>query len=116
MGYVPKQQVRGPLMELDIRTKTEVWFVGRRGQTAEILVSKNRDGTLRESESVLTIYHIQGLAAGADSRESEQIAISMCRDETYFIGPLPVNLAFPHERCEWPGMYFPLKDHDVSSS
>lgn len=39
----------------------------------------------------------------------EQIAVEMCRDETYFVGPIYVNAALPHERVEWVGSYFPLK-------
>ena len=80
------------MVQTDVRLKTEVWFVGRRELQA--------DGP--------SIYHIQGIAT------DEVIAIAMCRDDTYFIGPLPVNVALPHERCEWPDMYFPLKHDDAA--
>lgn len=59
---------------------------------------------LKAAESGYAHYHIQGVAT------TEEIAISMCRDETYLIGPLPVNAALAHARAEWPGLYFPLKD------
>ena len=48
-------------------------------------------------------WHIQGVA------DTEEIAIEMCMDDTYFIGPLPINTALPHARIEWVGCYFPLK-------
>jgi hypothetical protein len=47
-------------------------------------------------------WHIQGVT------ESEQLAIQMCADETYFIGPVPLNTALSHNRVEWIGSYFPL--------
>lgn len=55
----------------------------------------------RDEHRVPADYHIQGLAT------SEQIAIEMCVDETYFIGPLPVNTSLPHSTIEWIGLYFP---------
>ncbi len=48
-------------------------------------------------------WHIQGVAA------DEQIAIEMCDDENYMIGPLPLNASLPHDRIEWAGAYFPLR-------
>jgi hypothetical protein len=47
-------------------------------------------------------YHIQGIAT------TEEVAVGGCRDENYFIGPLPVNTALPHKLIEWVGAYFPL--------
>ncbi len=65
-----------------------VWLVGR------------RDSNVPPGEKAN--YHIQGTAS------NEQMAIEMCLDETYFIGPLPINTALPHEVVEWVGLYFPL--------
>lgn len=48
-------------------------------------------------------WHIQGVGT------TEQWAVSMCVDETYFIGPLPLNSPFPEKQMEWVGSYFPLK-------
>ena len=48
-------------------------------------------------------WHLQGIAA------DESIAIEMCLDETYMIGPLPVNSTLPHDKIEWIGSYFPLR-------
>lgn len=92
-GALPLEQLdKGrPMPQTDVRDKTEVWFVGRRETRL------NRP----------TGYHIQGIAT------TETIAIEMCRDASYFIGPLPVNAALPHGRCDWPGMYFPLKGNHV---
>lgn len=47
--------------------------------------------------------YIQGIA------DDEEEAIGMCRDETYFIGPLPKNRRLKHDRQNWVGSYFPLK-------
>lgn len=77
----------------DIRSATEVWVVLRRADPSEI---HPVDGLAR--------YMIQGVAT------SEHVAVQMCRDESYYIGPVPVNFALPHERCEWPGLYCPLKN------
>jgi hypothetical protein len=46
-------------------------------------------------------WHLQGI--GAD----EELAVAMCADENYLIGPLPINTALPHDRIEWIGSYFP---------
>lgn len=75
----------------DVRNMTDIWVVIRRSGPEEI---DSHDGLAR--------YMIQGLAT------TESIAVAMCRDETYYIGPMPVNYALPHERCEWPGLYCPL--------
>lgn len=48
-------------------------------------------------------WHMQGV--GAD----EEIAKEMCLDENYMIGPLPLNIALPHDYMEWVGAYCPLK-------
>lgn len=66
-----------------------VWMVGR------------RDPVIPKGKSKAN-WHIQGVTS------DEQIAIEMCEDETYFIGPLPLNTALPHDTIEWVGLYFPL--------
>lgn len=48
-------------------------------------------------------WHLQGIAA------DEELAIQMCVDETYMIGPLPLNTGLPEKRIEWMGSYFPHK-------
>lgn len=48
-------------------------------------------------------WYIQGIAS------DEETAIDMCRDEMYFIGPLPFNAALPHKAQEWVGAYYPLR-------
>lgn len=47
-------------------------------------------------------WYIQGIAT------HESIAVESCQDENYFIGPLPLNTALPHDLIEWIGSYFPL--------
>lgn len=49
-------------------------------------------------------WHLQGIA------DTETLALQMCRDETYFIGPLPKNVSLPHDTIEWVNSYFPLKE------
>ena len=47
-------------------------------------------------------WHIQGIAT------SEEVAVSMCEDSNYWIGPLPLDMLLPYSRQEWPGLYCPL--------
>lgn len=65
-----------------------VWIVGRRAERGEGMPGD---------------WHIQG----AFMNECDAAAI--CRDDTYFIAPLPINISLPHSRIEWLGLYFPLK-------
>lgn len=53
-----------------------------------------------ESEN---LWHVQGIAA------DEELAIGMCEDETYLIGPVPMNYVLPKTKVDWIGSYFPLK-------
>lgn len=46
-------------------------------------------------------YHLQGIFT------EESLAVAAAIDETYFVGPLPVNMALPHRVVEWAGLYFP---------
>lgn len=67
-----------------------IWVVGRREPTSDPLIKAD--------------WHIQGIAT------HENVAIEMCADENYFIGPLPLNTALPHDTIEWVGLYFPLRE------
>lgn len=69
-----------------------VFVVGRVVPTWDPEVNRNRDR-----------MHLQGVALSYD------IALSMCRDETYFIGPMPANVSLPHSAISWIGLRFPLK-------
>jgi len=40
-----------------------------------------------------------------DSREQ---ALAWCRDRTYFISPVPLNVGAPHETEAFPGFWYPL--------
>jgi len=40
--------------------------------------------------------------------DCEQLAKKECLNYRYFIGPLELNKAFPHETCEWPNAYYPI--------
>jgi hypothetical protein len=47
--------------------------------------------------------HLQGIAS------DRKTAVAMCRDETYFIGPIPINVSLPEDRVEWPAIEYPLR-------
>lgn len=134
MGFLPSTKTTGEIhMALtDIRQKTEVWVVLRRDESDEALERADEALTiidsleqyltdigggdqrtfealkqlkdLRETDRGFARYHIQGIAT------TKAIAVSMCRDHTYLVGPLPVNVALQHNRTEWPGLHFPLKE------
>lgn len=55
-------------------------------------------------------WHIQGV--GTD----EQSAINLCADESYFIGPLPIDVVMPHELINWTGAYYPLRVKNEADS
>lgn len=133
MGVLPKHGTTDEIgmAYTDVRNLTEVWVALRRdagdealeraqealgildqleGYLAELCKTNSEVAaaletlkSLRETDRGYSRYHIQGVAT------TREIAISMCRDETYLIGPLPVNVALPHDRTEWPGLHFPLK-------
>lgn len=90
-------------MRTDIREKAVVWITTRRADVPFL----KRDGSpyLDEDGEPLTvgIYHIQGVFT------EENLSVAACRDATYLVGPLPLNLALPHDPVPWPGAYFPLK-------
>lgn len=65
-----------------------VWIVGRREP---------------ETGGGPAVWHIQGVAL------DEAIAVAMCRDADYFVGPLPINTLLPHNVVEWFGLYWPKK-------
>lgn len=79
-------------MERNIETGF-IWVVGRLDPDKDVPRSER--------------WHIQGIAV------NEQSATAMCLDKTYFIGPLPIGVALPHERSEWIGAYFPLLQYDA---
>jgi hypothetical protein len=57
-------------------------------------------------------YYLQGVFT------EEVLAVEACSDASYFVGPLPINSALPHEMVEWRGLYFPFaerKDDDAAS-
>lgn len=47
--------------------------------------------------------HLQGVAS------DRQTAVAMCIDETYFFGPIPVNILLPAGRIEWIGVEYPKR-------
>lgn len=54
-----------------------------------------------------TRYHLQGIFADTDSSKGEDIAAACCLDETYYIAPMPLNVALPEAVVEWKGAYCP---------
>lgn len=49
-------------------------------------------------------YYLQGIFT------DEALAVEAAIDESYFVGPLPINGALPHDAVEWRGLYFPLAE------
>lgn len=76
-----------------LRTGQMIYLLGRRAE--EMLCPKctHKHG----------VYFIQG--AFTEPSLAEAAAL----DETYFVGPLPLNMALPHELIEWHGLYWPLQ-------
>lgn len=95
-------------METDIREKSVVWVVTRR----EDRDFRRRDGSpyLDEDGEPLKVgvYHIQGLFSEEDN------AVAACRDASYLVGALPINVSLPHDAVEWEGSYFPLRVEDFA--
>lgn len=81
----------GPIMRKKLRDIDNgfVWVCGRRDPNP--------------SAEGINDWHLQGIAT------DEKVAVEMCVDENYFVGPIPVNTALPHRRIEWVGSYFPYK-------
>ena len=50
-----------------------------------------------------TGVHLQGVF------EDEEKAVACCNDETYLIGPVPLNTGFSENRMDWVGAYFPSR-------
>ena len=43
--------------------------------------------------------------------DTEQAAIDSCKDDTFFIGPMELNVALPTtETTSWPGCYYPKQN------
>jgi hypothetical protein len=60
----------------------------------------------RDGDSDPAEWHLQGVAS------DKEMAEQMCEDESYIIGPVPLNTVLPHSRIEWIGSYFPLRTDD----
>lgn len=92
-------------VDIDIRDALIVYVVGR--------IEPLPLGTVTPCpyclRPIINKYHIQGVAAATGESTAEEVAVSMCRDDTYFIGPLVVNTCLSHEVVHWPGAYFPMR-------
>jgi len=40
--------------------------------------------------------------------DDEKKAVKECKDEFYFVGPVKMNVSYPEEAIEWPGLYYPI--------
>lgn len=76
-----------------------VWLVFRRDPNSARVVNLDDPSKNKGHD-----WHIQGVTT------SEDLAIEMCLDEHYVIGPLPIDTSLPTRRIEWAGSYFPLAD------
>lgn len=90
-------------MNTNLEGKSAIWVSTRR-EDRKIF---RRDGSpyLDEDGEPLTVgvYHIQGVFT------EEKLAVTACRDPSYMVGSLPLNLSLPHAPVEWSGAYFPLR-------
>ena len=81
----PKREIEA--LKLDVRGKTVAWLCIR------------REGPNK--------YHFQGVFVDSERDSGETLAAAQCLDDTYYIGPLPVNVALPERVIEWAGCYRP---------
>lgn len=90
-------------MLTNIQGKSLVWVVTRREDRELKRPSDGRPYTGEDGQPLrVGVYHIQGIFS------DETKAVAACRDETYLVGPLPLNLSLPHDPVIWFGAYFPL--------
>lgn len=75
-------------MKTDVRGHDTVWLCVRRAGPHE--------------------YHMQGIGVESEGTTAEQMAVGMCRDDSYFIYPVKVNIALPEKPVEAAGGYWPL--------
>jgi hypothetical protein len=76
-----------------------VWVVLRRDPKSARVINIDSDNLGHD-------WHIQGIMT------DEALALGICLDENYIIGPLPIDTALPEKRIEWAGSYFPLAKTD----
>ncbi len=50
------------------------------------------------------VWDFQGIVS------RRELAIAACRSEFYFIAPARLDYAWPDERCEWPGAFYPRQE------
>jgi hypothetical protein len=72
----------------EIRVEKLLWILGRR-----------EEGTCQACHAGK--YHFQGTFT------ERALADENALDETYFVAPIPVNIALPHDPMEWSGLYWP---------
>ena len=94
MGLMLNEElIRGPELDIEMSIVTGfVWIV--------IRTDNDRNGE----------WHIQGVGT------SEASAVSMCVNETYFIGPIPVDSPLPESLVQWVGSYFPHKKQNADAT
>jgi hypothetical protein len=81
----PKREIEA--LKTDVRGKTLAWLCIRREKANK--------------------YHFQGVFVDSEAQTGEELAAAQCLDDTYYIGPLPVNVALPERVIEWRGCYRP---------
>lgn len=76
--------MRARVAELE-KEKQTAWIVGQ-------FIKETPEGA---------VWDLQGVFA------NEQLALEACTTPAFFLGPMDINKALPHERCDWPGVYYP---------
>lgn len=86
-GFRPRGEIEA--VRTDVRSKTMIWLVFRRVSAKS--------------------YDLMGAWVDTPERSGEELAASTCLDETYYIGPFPMNVALPERPVPWKGSYCPVK-------
>jgi len=60
-------------------------------------------GQYRSGENPNIVWDFQGIFS------TKEKALAACRNEWYFIAPIPLDAELPDEVIQMPGAYYPLK-------
>jgi len=72
------------------------------------LCTEHSKGQPEGPDCLIGRYHIQGIFT------SEELALANVKDRTWFIGPLPLNVALPEKTVTWAGLYWPMAEQQAA--
>jgi hypothetical protein len=61
----------------------------------------------RMADHAAGVWQLQGVFSDRTN------AIKACRDEDYFVGPVPLDRSLPHQTVKWPGCFYPIKSAEL---